>query len=87
LHQLTYNYRSHAGILKLASSILEVLVRFFPESFDRLEPDQGLFPGPEPILIESCTFSDLAVLLSGNRRETSNIEFGAHQVILGLNHV
>ncbi|XP_060580921.1 TPR and ankyrin repeat-containing protein 1-like [Ruditapes philippinarum] len=85
LHQLTYNYRSHAGILKLASSILEVLVRFFPESFDRLEPDQGLFPGPEPILIESCTFSDLAVLLSGNRRETSNIEFGAHQVILVYN--
>ncbi|XP_053381233.1 TPR and ankyrin repeat-containing protein 1-like [Mercenaria mercenaria] len=85
VHQLTYNYRSHSGILYLASSILEILSHFFPESFDRLDPDQGLFHGPEPILLESCSFSDLAVLLRGNKRKTSNIEFGAHQVILVVN--
>ncbi|XP_053388237.1 LOW QUALITY PROTEIN: TPR and ankyrin repeat-containing protein 1-like [Mercenaria mercenaria] len=85
VHQLTYNYRSHSGILSLASSILDILSHFFPESFDRLDPDQGLFHGPEPILLESCSFSDLAVLLRGNKRKTSNIEFGAHQVILVVN--
>ncbi|KAL3888631.1 hypothetical protein ACJMK2_000996 [Sinanodonta woodiana] len=82
VYQLTHNYRSHAGILSLASSVLDLLVEFFPESFDRLNKDQGLFSGPLPVLLESCSFSDLAVLLRGNRRKTSHIEFGAHQAIL-----
>ncbi|XP_033726508.1 TPR and ankyrin repeat-containing protein 1-like [Pecten maximus] len=82
VHQLTHNYRSHAGILFLASSILDLMVRFFPESFDRLQKDQGLFNGPPPVLLESCSFSDLAMLLRGSRRKTSHIEFGAHQAIL-----
>ena len=83
VYQLTHNYRSHAGILSLSSSVLDLLVEFFPESFDKLNPDQGLFHGPQPILLESCSFSDLAVLLRGNKRKTSHIEFGAHQAILG----
>ncbi|XP_021354477.1 TPR and ankyrin repeat-containing protein 1-like [Mizuhopecten yessoensis] len=82
VHQLTHNYRSHAGILCLASSILDLMVRFFPESFDRLEKDKGLFNGPPPVLLESCSFSDLAVLMRGSRRKTSHIECGAHQAIL-----
>ncbi|XP_052214395.1 TPR and ankyrin repeat-containing protein 1-like isoform X2 [Dreissena polymorpha] len=85
VYQLTHNYRSHAGILSLATSILELMVEFFPDSFDRLRPDQGLFNGPRPILLESCSFGDLAVLLRGNRRKTSHIEFGAHQAILVVN--
>ncbi|KAL3888629.1 hypothetical protein ACJMK2_000994 [Sinanodonta woodiana] len=74
VYQLTHNYRSHAGILSLASSVLDLLVEFFPESFDHLNKDQGLFSGPQPMLLESCSFSDLAQLLCGNRRETSHIE-------------
>ncbi|XP_045164107.2 TPR and ankyrin repeat-containing protein 1-like [Mercenaria mercenaria] len=85
VYQLTHNYRSHAGILSLATSVLELMVEFFPESFDRMNPDQGLFHGPQPILLESCSFGDLAVLLRGNRRKTSHIEFGAHQAILVVN--
>ena len=83
--QLTHNYRSHAGILSLASAILDLLVEFFPESFDRLQKDQGLFNGPLPVLLESCSLSDLAILLQGNKRQTSHIEFGAHQAILVVN--
>lgn len=82
VYQLTHNYRSHAGILSLASAVLDLLVEFFPESFDRLQKDQGLFHGPKPVVLESCKPADLAVLLSGNKRKTSHIEFGAHQVIL-----
>ncbi|OPL21743.1 hypothetical protein AM593_00808, partial [Mytilus galloprovincialis] len=78
VYQLTHNYRSHAGILSLASSILDVMVEFFPESFDRLNKDQGLFHGPQPVF-------DLALLLRGNKRKTSHIEFGAHQAILVVN--
>lgn len=82
IYQLGYNYRSHSGICSLASGVLEILIRLFPESFDRLAPDKGLFPGPKPVIIESCEFSDLAIMLSGSKRETSNIEFGAHQVVI-----
>ncbi|KAK3101278.1 hypothetical protein FSP39_002361 [Pinctada imbricata] len=85
VYQLTHNYRSHAGILSLASSILDLMIEFFPESFDRLGKDQGLFQGPAPVLLESCSFSDLAMLLRGNKRKTSHIEFGAHQAILVVN--
>ena len=82
LYQLTYNYRSHAGILHLASSVVDLLLHHFPESFDKLEKDEGLFDGPRPVLIESCSPSDLALLLEGNQRQSSRIEFGAHQVVL-----
>ncbi|XP_071114199.1 TPR and ankyrin repeat-containing protein 1-like [Haliotis cracherodii] len=85
VHQLTHNYRSHAGILSLASAILDVMKQFFPASFDKLQPDQGLFKGPYPILLESCSPGDLAILLQGNKRKTSHIEFGAHQAILVVN--
>ncbi|XP_062576553.1 TPR and ankyrin repeat-containing protein 1-like [Saccostrea cucullata] len=85
IHQLTHNYRSHTGILWLASSILDILVKYFPESFDPLQKDQGLFQGPAPILLESCDVSDLAVILKGKKQSTSRIEFGAHQAVLVVN--
>jgi hypothetical protein len=82
VYELTHNYRSHAGILNLASSVTDLLSHFFPESFDKLARDQGLFEGPKPVLLESCSFSEPAVILRGHKRKTSPIEFGAHQVIL-----
>lgn len=82
IHQLTHNYRSHSGILKLASSIVQLLELFFPESFDKLSPDVGLFDGPKPIILDTNDFADLGMLLQGSKRDTSAIEFGAHQVVL-----
>ena len=82
LYQLTHNYRSHAGILRLASSVVDLLLYYFPDSFDRLERDKGLFEGPKPVLLESCRPTDLALILQGNQRQSSKIEFGAHQVVL-----
>ena len=82
LYQLTHNYRSHAGILRLASSVVDMLLCYFPDSFDRLERDEGLFEGPKPVLLESCRPTDLALILQGNQRQSSTIEFGAHQVVL-----
>jgi ATP-dependent exoDNAse (exonuclease V) beta subunit len=82
LSQLTHNYRSHAGILRLASSVVKLLYHLFPRSLDKLEDDSALFEGPKPVLLESCSKSDLAMILRGNKRETSRIEFGAHQAVL-----
>ncbi|KAJ7322629.1 hypothetical protein JRQ81_018916 [Phrynocephalus forsythii] len=85
IYQLYQNYRSHSGILYMASGIVDLLQYYFPESFDRLPRDRGLFDGPKPTVLESCSVSDLAILLRGNKRRTQPIEFGAHQVILVAN--
>ena len=82
LHTLTQNFRSHSGILQLAASVIDLLMNFFQSSIDKLRRDQGMFPGPKPVLLLSCDFSDLAQLLKGNRREASAIEFGAKQAII-----
>ena len=42
IHQLVYNYRSHNGILRFASSLIDILVAYFPESIDKLKRDQGV---------------------------------------------
>ncbi|NWI87759.1 TRNK1 protein, partial [Pitta sordida] len=85
IYQLYQNYRSHSGILRLASGVVDLLQHYFPESFDRLPQDCGLFEGPKPTVLESCSVSDLAILLRGNKRKTQPIEFGAHQVVLVAN--
>ncbi len=41
---------------------------------------QGLWDGPRPLLLEACTTQELQMILFGNEREASQIEFGAHQV-------
>ncbi|XP_038623591.1 TPR and ankyrin repeat-containing protein 1 [Tachyglossus aculeatus] len=87
IYQLYQNYRSHSGILNLASGVVDLLQYYFPESFDRLPRDSGLFDGPKPTVLESCSVSDLAILLRGNKRKTQPIEFGAHQVILVANEM
>ena len=83
---LEQNYRSHSGILKVASSVVDLMETYFKDSFDILPKDRGLFPGPKPsylVSTESETLTEfLALVLMGNRRKTNALEFGAHQVIL-----
>ena len=82
LHKLTQNFRSHSGILNLAALCIRLIQHFFPHSIDILPEDCGLFPGPLPVVLHAASTSDLAIILKGNRREASTIEFGAHQAIL-----
>ena len=82
-YALTVNFRSHSGVLKLAESIIDLLTSFFPQSIgDPLPENIGMFHGPTPVIIMSCEVDDLSRLLSSNEREGSEIEFGAHQVII-----
>ena len=78
LHELTINFRSHSGILRLATSVIELLKEYFPCSFDRLPEDRGMFPGPQPVFLQSCQVSDLALLLQSNIKMSSSINFNAH---------
>ena len=83
LSQLTHNYRTHAGVLEMAYSVVWAMRRLFPHSVDKLVPDKGLFPGPKPKVILSTDTEELAMLLAGStKRGTGVIDFGAHQVIL-----
>ena len=83
-YHLTENYRSHAGILSLAASVLDLLRMCFPESFDHrnVPKDQGRLAGPLPVLIRSGNAADIANSIGGSTHDTSAIEFGAHQAII-----
>ena len=46
---LSVNYRSHAGIVNCAHSIIDVLQRFWQDSIDSLPRERGNAPGAKPI--------------------------------------
>ena len=80
---LTRNYRSHQGILSLASSVMELLWRSFPNTIDKLEPEVGTLIGPAPILFLGCDASNLIGRASGGSSSPElELAFGAEQVIL-----
>ena len=80
--KLTVNYRTHNGILGAASQLVSLLLELFPHSVDALEKDVGHFDGPLPTLLTDTSKDDLSMLLFGSDPQHSQIEFGAHQVVL-----
>ncbi|XP_068331789.1 uncharacterized protein [Pyrus communis] len=82
--QLTQNFRTHAGVLKLSQSIVELLYRFFPQSIDILAPETSLIYGEAPVVLESGEDENAIVKIFGNSgNDSANIVgFGAEQVIL-----
>ncbi|KAF4359489.1 hypothetical protein F8388_001533 [Cannabis sativa] len=49
---LSQNFRTHAGILKLSQSIIELIYHFFPQSIDPLKPETSLIYGESPLLLQ-----------------------------------
>jgi hypothetical protein len=80
LTPLTTNYRTHNGILRAAAEIVGMLQTMFPGSIDTLKKDRGYFQGSPPFIVSSA--EDVRELLIGSSEEKSQIEFGAHQVII-----
>ena len=58
-------------MLQVASTIVDLLQRFFPQHMDRLEREKAFFVGPGPLLLSSLVDDDLAILLSGSDRRES----------------
>lgn len=83
LFTLNRNYRSHQGILSLASSIMTLLWRNFPDIVDNLGPEVGSLAGPVPVLFLGC---DASILLHNDSEDSTSpvheLLFGAEQVIL-----
>ncbi|RXW22210.1 hypothetical protein EST38_g3633 [Candolleomyces aberdarensis] len=78
--QLAVNYRSHAGIVRCATAVIELITHFWPYAIDSLAPEQGIVDGPNPIFYSGWDTNtvDYIQFLSGNSGEL--IEFGARQL-------
>ncbi|XP_030461792.1 uncharacterized protein LOC115681845 [Syzygium oleosum] len=80
---LSQNFRTHAGILKLAQSVVDLLYHFFPLSVDALSPETSFICGEAPILLESENDESAILSIFGNSDVSGNfVGFGAEQVIL-----
>lgn len=53
LFQLAVNYRSHAGIINCAHSIIELITQFWPHAIDKLAPERGIIEGLKPVFFTS----------------------------------
>ncbi|PRQ41350.1 putative uvrD-like Helicase, ATP-binding domain, P-loop containing nucleoside triphosphate hydrolase [Rosa chinensis] len=84
IFQLTQNFRSHDGILKLLQSIVELIYHFFPLCIDVLEPETSMIYGEAPILLYSGNDEKLfKKILGSSGIIAGNMGgFGADQVIL-----
>ncbi|CAG8553834.1 5171_t:CDS:10 [Ambispora gerdemannii] len=84
--ELNINYRSHNGILLLASSIIALIRTFFPESIDHLSDERGEVGGPRPIVFKGSQAENSHLNAFSASENTGNyIEFGAEQVIIVRN--
>ncbi|PNT61766.1 uncharacterized protein LOC100839489 [Brachypodium distachyon] len=84
MFQLSQNFRTHCGILRMAQSIMSLLYFFFPSSVDKLNPETGLVYGEAPVLLESDNDENAIMTIFGeSKSKHGNLHgFGAEQVIL-----
>ncbi|KAF8535500.1 hypothetical protein BDD12DRAFT_892638 [Trichophaea hybrida] len=73
LFKLNRNFRSHQGIIALASFIMRLLVKAFPQTVDKMDEETSKCGGPKPVLFIGSDLSGRA-LRSGL--------FGPGQVVL-----
>ncbi|XP_062105588.1 uncharacterized protein LOC133817181 isoform X2 [Humulus lupulus] len=85
MFSLSQNFRSHARILKLSQSIIELIYHFFPLSIDIIELETSMVPGEAPIIVQYKKNENAIIKLFGrcdNNSSRNAISFGAEQVIL-----
>ncbi|MCL7051103.1 hypothetical protein MKW94_010687 [Papaver nudicaule] len=85
IYHLNQNFRTHAGVLNLSQSVIELLYMFFPHHIDALSPETSLIYGEAPIWLVSANDDNAIVTIFGKSGENagrSTSGFGAEQVIL-----
>ncbi|KAG1718561.1 hypothetical protein EDB19DRAFT_1837892 [Suillus lakei] len=84
MFQLATNYRSHNGIVNCAHSVIKLIMKFWPNAIDHLQPEKGVVDGVVPLF-----FTDLDNVIHCKRflvgESASNLELGARQCILVRN--
>ncbi|RPB01649.1 hypothetical protein L873DRAFT_644184 [Choiromyces venosus 120613-1] len=82
---LSHNFRSHKRILRVASLVMELLYKGFPELVDKLPPEIGDNFGPKPTLYVGTNIMD--ILKFEEEMETppkSDVEHGNSNEFGGL---
>ncbi|PIL29959.1 hypothetical protein GSI_07870 [Ganoderma sinense ZZ0214-1] len=79
---LAVNYRSHAGIVDCAHSVIELISQFWPHAIDALAPEQGLIHGLRPVFFSGWDQNTARYEQFLFGESGSHIEFGAEQCIL-----
>ncbi|XP_044475796.1 uncharacterized protein LOC123203505 isoform X2 [Mangifera indica] len=81
---LSQNFRTHVGVLKLAQSISDLLYRFFYHFVDVLNPETSMIYGESPILLKSENNKNAIIQIFGKTGNAGGaaVGFGADQVIL-----
>ncbi|KAJ7805519.1 P-loop containing nucleoside triphosphate hydrolase protein, partial [Mycena olivaceomarginata] len=84
--QLTVNYRSHAGIVNCAHSVIEVITKLWPDAIDTLDRERGTVDGLQPIFFTNWDSENVQSkqFLFGDQ-SFGYIELGAQQCILVRN--
>ncbi|KAM5542268.1 hypothetical protein V8D89_004141 [Ganoderma adspersum] len=79
---LTTNYRSHAGIVNCADSVVRLITEYWPDVIDRLPQEKGMSPGTKPLVFSDQNAAKLQRSLFRDSAGGGAIEFGARQCIL-----
>ncbi|KAI5837906.1 hypothetical protein DFP73DRAFT_600345 [Morchella snyderi] len=82
-YELYKNYRTHQGILSVATSVMKLLYTYFAEFVDHLPDEIGQFSGPRPTVFvgfDAAIFS--ARMFGAGDLDDDNAQFGAEQVII-----
>ncbi|XP_057251294.1 uncharacterized protein LOC130589375 [Beta vulgaris subsp. vulgaris] len=84
IFHLNQNFRTHAGVVNLAQSVVDLIQHFFPRSIDRLKPESSLLRGELPILLDCGTHEDAILWIFQDKGSHTNncIGFGSDQVIM-----
>ncbi|KAL5077780.1 hypothetical protein RYX36_016764 [Vicia faba] len=84
IFMLSQNFSTHAEVLKLSQSVIELLFHFFPNSIDMLKVETSLVYGEPPIVVLSRNGENpIVTILGENGYNGENIgRFSAEQVIL-----
>ncbi|KAI1785405.1 hypothetical protein LXA43DRAFT_132191 [Ganoderma leucocontextum] len=82
MFHLPVNYRSHAGIISCAQTVVDLLTTLWPESIDRLSPDQGWRRGPKPKFVKRSGFQELFQFSRTDSVDVRESEFSSEQCII-----
>ena len=81
---LAKNFRSHNGILKVASVVVDALDKLFPGTVDKMKPEFSDANGCSPVFITDLSPHSMSKLLQATTSE-SGIQLGFDYVILVRN--
>ncbi|GKC59146.1 UvrD-like helicase, ATP-binding domain, P-loop containing nucleoside triphosphate hydrolase [Tanacetum coccineum] len=71
--QLKQNFSTHAGVLDLAQSVIDIIYHYFIHSIDKVEPEISLISGETPVLLEYGSDENAIITIFGDTRTNGQI--------------